>query len=307
MPSKAEALNEYEIQRQENIKRNRELLLSLSLVTETSNVQENSVLEANTSSVQSKPPTDEPKVVRKRTQRKKPEKAAVKVNPGPSRISKRLKGEGPTSEIPEENQEDDSVPELDNVLKPAEEFFSNEIADNAIKVSGKYKGWIDPELMERHGFEASAAEAWEKNGGGKFSFKDPLGTGEKKGRKGKKNANGWSDAKLVASKLFKKNPNAYFYRHVEPGIEQWTGDWTEEEKSQFLKVATEFGCGDKWGLFSSYISHRVGYQCSNFYRQYVLPEGLIFDPNYQFTTSGRAIYVGPHMKSGKAIRELQEL
>lgn len=29
----------------------------------------------------------------------------------------------------------------------------------------------------------------------------------------------------------------------------------------FPQVAREHGCGDKWGLFSSYIPHRVGYQC----------------------------------------------
>ena len=36
--------------------------------------------------------------------------------------------------------------------------------------------------MEKYGFETSAAEAWEKNGGGSFSYKDPLGTGKKKAR-----------------------------------------------------------------------------------------------------------------------------
>ena len=35
--------------------------------------------------------------------------------------------------------------------------------------------------MAKYEFEDSAAEAWEKNGGGAFSFKDPLGTGKKKG------------------------------------------------------------------------------------------------------------------------------
>jgi hypothetical protein len=36
--------------------------------------------------------------------------------------------------------------------------------------------------MKKHGFEANAAECWEKNGGGKFSYKDPLGTGKKNNR-----------------------------------------------------------------------------------------------------------------------------
>lgn len=38
------------------------------------------------------------------------------------------------------------------------------------------------------------------------------------------------------------------------------GEWKEEEILAFYKTAKEFGCGDKWGLFSSYIPHRVGYQ-----------------------------------------------
>lgn len=33
--------------------------------------------------------------------------------------------------------------------------------------------------MKKHGFEGNAADCWEKNGGGKFSYKDPLGTGKK--------------------------------------------------------------------------------------------------------------------------------
>ena len=97
---------------------------------------------------------------------------------------------------------------------------------------------------------------------------------------------------MVAKLSFKKNPNAYFYRHNEPGEEQWTGDWSESEKKLFLEVAAKYGCGDKWGLFASHIPHRVGYQCSNYYRQTILPEGLVFDPNYVFTTRGTPIYVG---------------
>lgn len=61
-------------------------------------------------------------------------------------------------------------------------------------------------------------------------------------------------------KCLHSNPNSYFYRHVEPGLEQWGGDWKEEEIRAFCLTAQQFGCGDKWGLFSSYIPHRVGYQ-----------------------------------------------
>ena len=51
------------------------------------------------------------------------------------------------------------------------------------------------------------------------------------------------------------------------------GDWTDEEHALFLSTAAAFGCGDKWGLFSTYIPHRVGYQCSNYYRQVVTVAG----------------------------------
>jgi hypothetical protein len=38
--------------------------------------------------------------------------------------------------------------------------------------------------------------------------------------------------------MFKKNPNQYFYRHNEPGEEQWVTDWSQEEKELFLKVVS---------------------------------------------------------------------
>ena len=64
-----------------------------------------------------------------------------------------------------------------------------------------------------------------------------------------------------------KNPNGYFYRHCEPGEAQAAGGWTEAEVDLFVKVAEKWGAGDKWGLFSSHIPKRVGYQCSAVYRQ----------------------------------------
>ena len=74
----------------------------------------------------------------------------------------------------------------------------------------------------------------------------------------------------------------------------WQGEWSEEEVALFVKarlecgqctsiaagadvspafpqVAMEHGCGDKWGLFASYIPHRVGYQCSAAYRHIIIP------------------------------------
>ena len=52
-----------------------------------------------------------------------------------------------------------------------------------------------------------------------------------------------------------------------PACPQAQGEWTEEEHALFLSTARAHGCGDKWGLFASYIPQRVGYQCSAYYRR----------------------------------------
>lgn len=63
----------------------------------------------------------------------------------------------------------------------AEEYFKDEqIKKNAIITDGHFKGWVKQEVMQRHGLEASAAEAWEKNGGGTYSYADPTGSGKKR-------------------------------------------------------------------------------------------------------------------------------
>ena len=82
---------------------------------------------------------------------------------------------------------------------------------------------------------------------------------------------------------------------MEPGEEQWSSEWTEEEEVLFLDTVKQNGCGDKWGLFASYIPHRVGYQCSAFYRT-LLARGLIFDPHYRMNDNGVAVYVGQQNK-----------
>ncbi|KAI9323139.1 hypothetical protein BX666DRAFT_1883655 [Dichotomocladium elegans] len=293
-------LSAYEEERQKNIQRNLELLAQFELR------QARDSLQQAPAQPQAKIPVKTPGIKKPAKRRQQP------VISYPSRAgSRRLRGLAP---VPIEIVDDDDhatgqergekrtspTPSAasptagstaldeelwDGKLLKADEYFDKETRDKAIRVDGHYSGWINPELIEKYQFEGSASEAWEKNGGGTFSFKDPLGTGKKK-------SGARFNAKAVAQQMFKKNPNMYFYRHNEPGVEQWTGDWTEEEKSIFLEVARKHGCGDKWGLFASYIPHRVGYQCSNFYRSELLPSGLIFDVNYEYTPSGRPIYVG---------------
>ena len=36
--------------------------------------------------------------------------------------------------------------------------------------------------------------------------------------------------------MLRKNPNAYFYRHNEPGQDTWQGEWAEEELQRFVQA-----------------------------------------------------------------------
>lgn len=70
------------------------------------------------------------------------------------------------------------------------------------------------------------------------------------------------------------------------------GDWSEEEHSLFLNTAEKHGVGDKWGLFASYIPQRVGYQCSAYYRDVIIPACLVLDSRFRLTPQGKAIFAG---------------
>ena len=125
------------------------------------------------------------------------------------------------------------------------------------KMDGHFRGWVEPNLVKSLGLASSAGEAWEAHGGGSFAKAGKAGKGE--------------NAKEFARKMIRKNPNCYFYRHNAPGEDAWHGDWAQDEIDRFVNVAKEHGCGDKWGLFASYIPHRVGYQCSAAYRHVIIP------------------------------------
>ena len=59
-----------------------------------------------------------------------------------------------------------------------------------------------------------------------------------------------------------------------------------------MDTVKAYGAGDKWGLFASYIPQRVGYQCSMYYREVVIPQCLVLDDRFRLTRSGKAMYVG---------------
>eukprot|EP01134_Creolimax_fragrantissima_P003665 CFRG3665T1 len=274
-------ISEYELQRLKNIDENKEMMKDV-----LGQISFNTII--NESKVVKKPRTKKHKI---RNPREKVSTASR--NATVLRTSRRLRGHAVEVKGEIEN-DDDAVseePKKSGGLKTMEEYFAERTDINPVKLTGKFTGWVNPEVMERFNIAENARDAWDSNGGGKFSFKNVLGDGM--GDIGAK-PHGWSSIKHATSKLLKKNPNAFFYRHVEPGKDQHQGDWSDEEKAKFLETVRNHGCGDKWGLFSTYIDNRVGYQCSNYYRQVILPEGLVFDNKYLMDGQGRAVYSAGH-------------
>lgn len=78
----------------------------------------------------------------------------------------------------------------------------------------------------------------------------------------------WSPAKRQSWEARKTNPNAFYYRHVDPGVVKRTGAWDDAEKEMFMKaIKLHPPTQGKWGLFAMNIPGRVGYQCRNFYHR----------------------------------------
>lgn len=101
----------------------------------------------------------------------------------------------------------------------------------------------------------------------------------------------WSDVRRRSYLSGMKDPNTFLYRNCPPGVERKVGAWSAEEKKLFMKRLKEIR-GDnptlegKWGIFSLAIPGRVGYQCSNFYRQ-LIAQGEVTDSNYVFDENGK--------------------
>ncbi|KAK4537620.1 hypothetical protein CDCA_CDCA13G3645 [Cyanidium caldarium] len=234
-----------------------------------------------------------------RTPRKRRRAAAPPTTPDKARLrrSRRIAHSADTPDVsasPVQNvTPEPSTLDAPHELYPLDTYFTRygnlpDFSRRAVHVDGHFRGWVKPEVCARWGIAGNARDAWEQNGGGRFSIRNPLGHAKTAARRT------LPSAKEVARASLRKNPNAYFYRHNEPDEEQHMGDWSEAEIALFVDIARRYGCGDKWGLFASYIPHRVGYQCSNTYRDTILPRGLIDDPNYAMTRNGKAVYIGRH-------------
>jgi len=114
--------------------------------------------------------------------------------------------------------------------------------------------------------------------------------------KDKNSMEGWSEARKKAFKNIKSNPNAYYYRFNAVGEKQGNGGFTDEEHKIFMTRLRELGANNKWGIFSMKVPGRVGYQCSNYYRDLVKKK-IILDPNYHW--DGKKLHFKRGSKVGK--------
>lgn len=116
----------------------------------------------------------------------------------------------------------------------------------------------------------------------------------------------WKSFSPIRQDSFKKifqNPNTFFYRNRVPGEEQKIGPFQPDEKAKFLDRLKYFHETLKiheglWGLFAVPISGRLGYQCSNYYRQLIM-QGEITDPCYSFNSSGKLEFNSSKIKPRK--------
>ncbi|KAF9555913.1 hypothetical protein EC968_008561 [Mortierella alpina] len=261
-------LSEYERLRLENIRRNQEMLQFLQLPSVANEIQMAIIEGKPVDAIAALGEKTDGTLAPVRIKRQSVKRAPTIVQP--VRTSNRIRGVAVTPlEIGEndmldpearsqtqsgsnrsaiKSESDDEGSDRDDEdpanLMSGDLFFDKETRDRAIRVDGHYKGWLNSEVMVKYGFEKSAEDAWEANGGGTFSFSDPSGSSAA-GSSKKSSRRPKHDAKMVAKAMFKKNPNSFFYRHNEPG-------------------------------------------------QVVLPEGLVFDPNYEYTSRGKPIYCGKY-------------
>ena len=99
------------------------------------------------------------------------------------------------------------------------------------------------------------------------------------------NFEGWSAARVQAWKNKEHNPNAYYYRFNAPGEVQKNGAVQLDEHKVFMERVKEVGVNMHWGTFSMKIPGRVGYQCSNYWRQ-MMKDQWVKDPNYWIRADG---------------------
>ena len=269
-------LNQYEREREERIKRNKAMMDTLK-VTSTANALAKAASVGNTSA-----PT--------KPKQRKP-KQALPLRPPSTRSTRNTSAvfdEDPkfvslANEFPSEFHDASSAKrntkfESEQNSMSCAEWCDSTGVEKGAQMDGSFKGWVSDAACEKLGISKSKDEHWQNNANCP------------------KKPNGKESAKNFALRMMTVKPNAYFYRHNLPGETNWTGSWSDVEIENFVNVAKQFGCGDKWGLFASHIPHRVGYACSQLYRNQIIPKGLLLDDNFRVDPYGEAVWVGRSRK-----------
>ncbi|KAJ1974711.1 hypothetical protein H4R35_003486 [Dimargaris xerosporica] len=104
----------------------------------------------------------------------------------------------------------------------------------------------------------------------------------------------WSSARIQAWNQRHTNPDAFYYRFVDPTEGQANGGFHAKDHKAFMARLTEwqangYRIGSAWGLFSAKVPHKAGYMCSNYYRK-LLETRRLTDGAYQLV-DGKLIMV----------------
>ncbi|KAK8802030.1 hypothetical protein WA158_006425 [Blastocystis sp. Blastoise] len=218
---------------------------------------------------------------KERIKKHKKERNSYKVQQEPQRKSLRLQGLKPEIDVTMDTIDKiarfvDSDIQKEHIRNKQDDIYNNpdywkdKINGDTVISQGRFTGWVEPGVCQRLGICETEQENDLKYAHGRRT-------------------SGLNFKELAKASLHSK-PNCYFYRFCEPNVKQWLGEWTNEEIDLFIDTARRYGCGDQWGIFSTYIPHRVGYQCANFYRQYAIPRGLVVDAHYLISTAGKVTF-----------------
>lgn len=182
----------YELQRQANISKNLLQLqaLELSFVQNEDTQARGRVKDESTATVHSKKYS---LFIHNLISKRRPAKRPKLGTRNGTRVSARLTNSS-TPEILKVTVEEETP---ESHLLTFDEFFDEETRAKAIRSEGHYRGWISQRIMDTYGIAHSASEAWESNGGGKFTFSNTAGQGISGGVK----PSGWSTAKFNAFKV----------------------------------------------------------------------------------------------------------
>jgi len=158
--------------------------------------------------------------------------------------------------------------------------------ENMISDEDEYGGFVVGDRNSRRrggGRRRRNKNVWRDESGREYYAKGRLLLND--ALKDTENFEGWSAARVGAWKNKDANPNAYYYRFNDPGEEQINGAIAESEHKGFMQRVMEMGVNQHWGIFSQTIKGRVGYQCSNYWRQ-MMKDGWVKDPNYWIRSDG---------------------